>query len=88
MVNMERGGCRFSKETRKRNIFIKQKSGFLVIGYWVALKRAVFYKVGRQPVSNLSSFTSDPPSQLNVFGHDGDPLGVDSAQVGVFKETD
>ncbi len=25
--------------------------------------------------------------QLNVFGHDGDPLGVDGTQVGVLKQT-
>ena len=32
-----------------------------------------------------------PPNaarQLQVLGHDGDPLGVDGAQVGVFKEVD
>merc|ERR1719305_1133798 len=29
----------------------------------------------------------DPPGQLDVLGHDGDPLGVDGAEVGVLEET-
>ncbi|CAH3022891.1 unnamed protein product [Porites evermanni] len=35
----------------------------------------------------LCSFSSDSAGQLNVLGHDGDALGVDGAQVGVFKQT-
>ena len=35
----------------------------------------------------LSTLTPDPPCQLNVFRHDGHTLGMDSTQVGVFKET-
>ena len=35
----------------------------------------------------LSTLTTDTTSKLDVFGHDGDTLGVDSAQVGVFEET-
>ena len=29
---------------------------------------------------------ADPPGQLDVLGHDGDPLGVDGAHVGVLEE--
>ena len=36
----------------------------------------------------LSAFAADPASQLDVLGHDGDALGVNGAQVGVFEETD
>ena len=36
---------------------------------------------------DLSTFSSDSPGQLNVLGHDGHPLGVDGAQVGVLKQT-
>ena len=36
---------------------------------------------------NLCSLSTDSASQLNVLGHDGDTLGVDGAQVGVFKQT-
>ena len=36
----------------------------------------------------LSAFTADTSGQLNVFRHNGDPLGVDGAQVGVFEKTD
>ena len=36
----------------------------------------------------LSPLAADPPGQLDVLGHDGDPLGVDGAQVGILEETD
>ena len=41
-------------------------------------------------LSNLSlgALSPDPPGQLDVLGHDGDPLGVDGAQVGVLEEAD
>ena len=31
---------------------------------------------------------SDPPCQLDVLGHDSNPLGMDGAEVGVLKESD
>ena len=52
---------------------------------WVALKRAV---VVRSDVDASSPFSADAPGQLDVLGHDGHPLGVDGAQVGVLKQTD
>lgn len=36
---------------------------------------------------DLSALSPDTPCQLDILRHDGDPLGVDSAQVGVFEET-
>ena len=36
---------------------------------------------------DLSTFSTDAASQLDILGHDGDSLGVDGTQVGVFKET-
>ena len=39
-------------------------------------------------VEKLSSLSTDPPGELDVLGHDGDPLGVDGAQVGVLEESD
>tara|TARA_Y100001956_G_C4099500_1_gene176926 strand:- start:516 stop:911 length:396 start_codon:yes stop_codon:yes gene_type:complete len=39
-------------------------------------------------VTHLGTFTTDAASQLDVLWHDGDTLGVDSAQVGVLEETD
>merc|ERR1719348_1266437 len=35
-----------------------------------------------------SPFTPDPPGQLDVVGHDGHPLSVDSTKIGVLEETD
>ena len=32
------------------------------------------------------SVTSDSFSQLKIFGHDGNSLGMDGTQVGVFKQ--
>lgn len=34
----------------------------------------------------LSTLATDPPGQLDVLGHDGDPLGMDGAEVGVLKQ--
>ena len=36
----------------------------------------------------LSTLASDAAGKLDVLGHNGDALGVDGAQVGVFEETD
>ena len=47
-------------------------------------KDRLFWVEGRE----LSSLSTDPPGQLDVPGHDGDPLGVDGAQVGVLEEAD
>ena len=37
--------------------------------------------------SRLGAFTADSAGELDVFGHDCDTFGVDSAQVGVLKQT-
>ena len=42
--------------------------------------------VGR--VVSVSSLSTDAAGKLDVFGHDGDPPGVDGAQVGVLEESD
>ena len=34
----------------------------------------------------LSSLATDPPGQLDILGHDGHPLGMDGAEVGILKE--
>ena len=36
----------------------------------------------------LGTLTTDATGELDVLGHDGDALGVDGAQVGVFEESD
>ena len=36
---------------------------------------------------SLGALSPDPPGQLDVLGHDGDPLGVDGAEVGVLEES-
>ena len=38
-------------------------------------------------VGFLGPLAPYPASQLDVFGHDGDTLGMDGAQVGVLKQT-
>jgi hypothetical protein len=38
-------------------------------------------------ISKLSAFASNTTSQLDVLWHDGDFLGVDGAQVGVFEQS-
>ena len=37
--------------------------------------------------NDLSALTADTAGKLDVLGHDGDTLGVDGAQVGVFEES-
>ena len=36
----------------------------------------------------LGPLSADPSGELDVLRHDGDPLGVNGAQVGVLKQTD
>ncbi|CAH3136346.1 unnamed protein product, partial [Pocillopora meandrina] len=59
----------------------------LIIAFFhvVAPKGAVCLNVD---AVHLCSFSADSAGQLNVLGHDGDTLGVDGAQVGVFKQSD
>ena len=37
--------------------------------------------------SELGALTADSSGELDILGHDGDPLGVDGAQVGILKQT-
>ena len=37
---------------------------------------------------NLGPLAADTPGELDVLGHDGDTLGMDGAQVGVFEQAD
>ena len=39
------------------------------------------------PLNSLRALSTDAAGQLNVFRHDGDTLGVDSAQVGVLEKS-
>ena len=54
--------------------------------WWWLLEKPVLKKSSKG--GNLSPLATDPPGQLDILGHDGDPLGVDGAQVGVLKEAD
>lgn len=36
----------------------------------------------------LCAFSADSTSELDILGHDGNPLGVDGTQVGVLEQTD
>ena len=44
--------------------------------------------VAHYVVAYLGALTANTAGQLDVFWHNGDTLGVDGAQVRVFKETD
>jgi len=50
---------------------------------WVSLR-----KQRKLRTRELCSLATDSSCQLNVLWHDGDTLGVDGAQVGVFEEAD
>ena len=49
-----------------------------------SLKKGWSFKSGTMDLSTLST---DTASQLDVFWHDGDTLGVDGAEVSVLKQT-
>ena len=51
----------------------------------MALKRAF---LGDVNAVGLGALPADAAGQLDVFGHDGDPLGVDGAQVSVLEQAD
>ena len=51
----------------------------------MALKRAVISVKAR--ASNLGTFTADSAGKLDVLWHDGDTLGVNGTQVGIFEKT-
>ena len=46
-----------------------------------------FYVEFRVLRHKLRAFTTDATGQLDVLGHNGHTFGMDSAQVGVFEET-
>lgn len=52
----------------------------------VALKRA-FFCILPKTTEDLSTFSTDAASELDILGHDGDTLGMDGAQVGIFEKT-
>ncbi|KAL9272642.1 G2/mitotic-specific cyclin-1-like protein [Drosera capensis] len=35
---------------------------------------------------HLGPFSPDPPSKLDILGHDSDPLGMDRAQIGILEQ--
>ena len=39
-------------------------------------------------VERLGALATDAAGELDVLGHDGDALGVDGAEVGVFEQAD
>ena len=60
------------------------KWSFHLLIWWLLKEPFVCLVLQR---SGLGAFTTDSAGKLNVFGHDGDSLGVDGAQVGVLKQT-
>ena len=53
----------------------------------MALKRAFFLQ-GFDEKDSLSSLSANSSGELDILRHDGDSLGVNSAQVGIFEQTD
>ena len=75
------GGSRVKyKESRDFVRFFREK-------LWLLEEPFCFESKGRRTF-NLSSFTTDSASKLDVFRHDGHSFGVDGTQVCVFEETD
>ena len=49
---------------------------------------AVCFNLLKFSQTNLGTLATDSARQLDVLRHDGDALGVNRAQVGVFEQTD
>ncbi len=49
---------------------------------------ALVYKYVVKLTTALGSLATNAAGQLNIFGHNGNSLGMDSAQVGVFEQPD
>ena len=58
---------------------------FLVLGANYLIRNG---RPSHQWSDRSGSLTSDSSGELHVLGHDGDSLGVDGAEVGVFEKTD
>ena len=71
-------------------IQIKQNSisSKALLDILLALKRAVLFEASSFKNDRLSTFTTDTAGKLDVLWHNGDTLGVDGAQVGIFEKTD
>ena len=70
-------------------IQIKQNSisSKALLDILLALKRAVLFEASSFKNDRLSTFTTDTAGKLDVLWHNGDTLGVDGAQVGIFEKT-
>ena len=53
----------------------------------MVLKKTFLCSLVSKRANFLSTFSTDTAGKLDVLGHDGDTLGVDGAQVGIFKKT-
>lgn len=62
----------------------KQKTPFILVRLILLLRPGR----GVSSYGGASPGPAYPPRQLNVLLHDGDPLGVDGAQVDVLEEVD
>jgi hypothetical protein len=89
------GGGRSEKMNTKRASFFVIFSGRLNYKESLRAKARHFWdreeKLQKSDLCeclNLGAFASDSPGELDVLWHNGDTLGVDGAQVGVFKQTD
>lgn len=55
---------------------------------FVGPEKGRFFFFASKEGRRLSTFTTDSSGQLNILGHDGNSLSVNSAQVGVFEQSD
>ena len=75
-------------------ILMQQKGGKWKWWKKVARRCLLIYSLRKgliwleQSIKSSGALTADSAGELHVLGHDGDTLGVDSAQVGVLEEAD
>jgi len=59
-----------------------------LVGFCCGPEKGRVWGVREPGRKRLGTLSTDSPGELDVLGHDGDPLGVDGAQVGVLEESD
>jgi len=63
-------------EDIRYNAYLKEQCIF-------AMTLGILYTQDEQ---RLDALPTDSPRQLNIIGHDSNPLGVDCAQISILKE--
>ena len=81
--------CWYIRQFQNRHCFGKCHKCVAIKQRWSLCDLITSLNVkGPQSSLGLSSLAANPPREVDVLWHDGYPLGVDGAEVGVLKQSD